>query len=280
MRLIKVGDSHRGAGFADGGWGFSERPAKANVTFTKDVAPILLQSMRRVPSRGRDRADVTAELSGSASVGKVDSGSAWSSARCRPGPPTRITASSQTTRVSLKRRSTPSSPGSMRARRKATTKIMPPTPKFAEGWTIGKPDVVLAMQEEYSIPADGTVPYLYFTIPTGFQRRQVDSGDGDQARQSRRGPSRHCVCSGAGRGRRGGAAGEAQQGRGQLGGITPNKTGVVFAPGTARLDQGGLEHRFPDALHDKRRGDKRPNQHRAGLCQGAADQNAWSPATP
>ncbi|HXU08026.1 MAG TPA: hypothetical protein VN743_03440, partial [Blastocatellia bacterium] len=40
-------------------------------------------------------------------------------------------------------------------------------------------------------------------------------------------------------GRRGNAAGEAQQGRGQLGGITPNKTGVVFAPGTARLIKAG-----------------------------------------
>src|SRR4030095_611444 len=53
--------------------------------------------------------------------------------------------------------------------RKGEDKDMPPTPKFVEGWTIGKPDVVLAMQEEYSIPADGTVPYLYFTIPTNFK---------------------------------------------------------------------------------------------------------------
>jgi hypothetical protein len=43
-----------------------------------------------------------------------------------------------------------------------------------------------------------------------------------------------------GNGRRGAAAaGEAQQGRGQLGGITPNKTGIVFKPGTARLIKAG-----------------------------------------
>src|SRR5712692_9453686 len=52
---------------------------------------------------------------------------------------------------------------------KGDDKDMPARPKFVEGWTIGKPDVVLIMQEEYSVPADGTVPYLYFTIPTGFK---------------------------------------------------------------------------------------------------------------
>jgi mono/diheme cytochrome c family protein len=44
----------------------------------------------------------------------------------------------------------------------------PPPPKFVEGWGIGKPDVVLSMLEEYPVPADGVVPYKYFTIPTSF----------------------------------------------------------------------------------------------------------------
>jgi hypothetical protein len=45
---------------------------------------------------------------------------------------------------------------------------LPPTPKFADGWAIGKPDVVLEMQEDYKIPADGTIEYEYFYIPTNF----------------------------------------------------------------------------------------------------------------
>ena len=45
---------------------------------------------------------------------------------------------------------------------------MPKMPALAEGWTIGKPDVVIEMPEEYTVPADGTVPYLYFTMPTNF----------------------------------------------------------------------------------------------------------------
>lgn len=40
---------------------------------------------------------------------------------------------------------------------------------FAEGWRIGTPDVVFELPKEVSIPADGTVPYQYFTTETNFQ---------------------------------------------------------------------------------------------------------------
>ncbi|MFN0084740.1 MAG: c-type cytochrome [Blastocatellia bacterium] len=43
-----------------------------------------------------------------------------------------------------------------------------PNPTFAEGWQIGKPDVVLPMTVEYDIPAEGTIPYKYFAVPTHF----------------------------------------------------------------------------------------------------------------
>src|SRR5713226_3747947 len=35
-------------------------------------------------------------------------------------------------------------------------KDMPANPTFVDGWTIGKPDVVLSMTDEYSIPTEGT----------------------------------------------------------------------------------------------------------------------------
>ncbi|HEX8183895.1 MAG TPA: cytochrome c [Blastocatellia bacterium] len=47
-------------------------------------------------------------------------------------------------------------------------KDMPPNPKFTEGWQIGKPDIVLSMAEEYSVPAEGVIPYKYFAVPTNF----------------------------------------------------------------------------------------------------------------
>jgi len=45
---------------------------------------------------------------------------------------------------------------------------LPPAPRYADGWRIGQPDVVLQMQEDYPIPAKGEVPYLYFEVPANF----------------------------------------------------------------------------------------------------------------
>ena len=47
-------------------------------------------------------------------------------------------------------------------------KDLPQAPKFTEGWEIGKPDVVLTMAKPYAVPANGTIAYQYFTIPTNF----------------------------------------------------------------------------------------------------------------
>ena len=37
-------------------------------------------------------------------------------------------------------------------------KDLPPLPQFVDGWTIGKPDAVYTMDEEFVIPAAGTIP--------------------------------------------------------------------------------------------------------------------------
>jgi hypothetical protein len=41
-------------------------------------------------------------------------------------------------------------------------------PVFAQGWRIGTPDAVFEMQEDYPVPARGTVEYEHFYIPTNF----------------------------------------------------------------------------------------------------------------
>ena len=51
---------------------------------------------------------------------------------------------------------------------KGDPKDMPPVPAYAEGWQLGKPDAVFEMPEAYKLPADGTVEYEYFYIPTNF----------------------------------------------------------------------------------------------------------------
>ncbi len=47
-------------------------------------------------------------------------------------------------------------------------KDLPPAPKFTEGWNIPKPDVVLVMDEDYTLDASGPDEYQYFEIPTNF----------------------------------------------------------------------------------------------------------------
>ena len=46
---------------------------------------------------------------------------------------------------------------------------MPTMPTYADGWALGKPDAVFEMLEPYKLPADGTVEYEYFYIPTDFK---------------------------------------------------------------------------------------------------------------
>lgn len=45
---------------------------------------------------------------------------------------------------------------------------LPPVPAFPDGWTVGTPDVVLEMEEAYKLPAEGTIQYEYFYLPTNF----------------------------------------------------------------------------------------------------------------
>jgi hypothetical protein len=120
---------------------------------------------------------------------------------------------------------------------KGDDKDLPAAPKFTAGWTIGQPDVVLEMQEEYSIPAEGTIPYLYFTIPTNFTEDKWIQAM--EIRPGNRTVVHHVIAFTQDAGTRATGEGEANRGRGQLGGITPNKTGVVFSPGTARLIKKG-----------------------------------------
>jgi hypothetical protein len=52
--------------------------------------------------------------------------------------------------------------------RQGDPKAMPAAPAFVEGWQIGKPDIIFEMAEDYKVPADGTIQYEYFYIPTNF----------------------------------------------------------------------------------------------------------------
>jgi Copper type II ascorbate-dependent monooxygenase, C-terminal domain len=45
---------------------------------------------------------------------------------------------------------------------------LPPAPKFVEGWSIGQPDLILKMPEEFTLDANGPDEYQHFVIDPGF----------------------------------------------------------------------------------------------------------------
>ena len=45
---------------------------------------------------------------------------------------------------------------------------LPAQPVYPDGWTVGKPDAVFALAEDYPVPANGTIDYKYFEVPTNF----------------------------------------------------------------------------------------------------------------
>ena len=124
---------------------------------------------------------------------------------------------------------------------------LPTVPEFVDGWSIGEPDLVFTMLEPFDVPADGTIPYLYFTVPTNLtediwisanefkpgDRRVVHhvianvvEGDGrppDPSPKLRRDRERNRVP---------GAS---------VGSFVPNRTGRVFKPGTASQIPAGAE---------------------------------------
>ncbi|MBI4586900.1 MAG: thiol-disulfide isomerase [Planctomycetes bacterium] len=45
---------------------------------------------------------------------------------------------------------------------------LPPPQNWTDGWQIGEPDAVFELPEAVTVPASGTIPYKYFTVPTNF----------------------------------------------------------------------------------------------------------------
>jgi hypothetical protein len=117
---------------------------------------------------------------------------------------------------------------------KGDLKDMPKLPEFVEGWTIGKPDMIFSMAEDYTIAATGAIEYQYIRIPVNlpedrwFKAIEIKPGARAQVHhviaftQPTDEPTRP-----------GGALGPTN-----IGGVTPNKPGVVFDPGVARLLRG------------------------------------------
>jgi hypothetical protein len=120
---------------------------------------------------------------------------------------------------------------------KGDPKDLPPAPQFEEGWSIGKPDVVFSMGEDFQIPATGEIPYKYFKVPTSLtEDRWIQA---IEIRPEARAHVHHVLVYTQPTGQPlnpGGALGPTN-----IGGVTPNKPGLVFDPGVARRLRGNSD---------------------------------------
>jgi hypothetical protein len=147
-------------------------------------------------------------------------------------------------------------------------KDLPALPKYVDGWSLGQPDVVLAMAADYKVPADGFVEYEYFEIPTNFTEdkwvQAIEVRPGARAvvhhvivtarpPQPERRPAGFRFRAGMDipRGQTGSGENNAAGGRGQslfpapartgsfIGGFAPGTSAMKFEPGSALLIRAG-----------------------------------------
>jgi mono/diheme cytochrome c family protein len=114
---------------------------------------------------------------------------------------------------------------------------LPKVPQFADGWTIGKPDAVFTMEEDFQIAAEGAIPYQYLRVPT-----HLTEDKWIQAIEIRPGASaqvHHVIAFTQPAGQpisQGGVLGPTN-----IGGTTPNKPGIRYPDGVARMIRGNSD---------------------------------------
>lgn len=120
-------------------------------------------------------------------------------------------------------------------------KDLPPAPKLASGWQIGEPDMTFQMPAEFTVPAEGSVPYQYFSVPTNFKEDKFI-----QALEARAGDLsvvHHIVMYV----REPGEQGRRTRGQqfniadGILGALSPGQTPFIAKPGQAKLIKAGSQ---------------------------------------
>jgi hypothetical protein len=114
---------------------------------------------------------------------------------------------------------------------KGDDKDMPAVPSFTDGWTIGQPDAVFEMKEAYQIPATGVIEYQYIRIPMNIPEAKWLAAI--EIKPQARAHVHHVLAYTQPAGTPINEAGAL--GPGNIGGVTPNKPGVVFDPGVGRM---------------------------------------------
>ena len=160
----------------------SGRPAATGPTFSKDVAPILYKNCTNCHRPGevapmslltfKDARPWAKSISTRVGAGAMPPWHADPAHREFLND-RRLSAADRTTVVAWANAGAP----------EGNPADLPPTPTYSTDWLLGQPDAVFGMQEDYPIPASGTVAYQYFEVPTNLtedkwiQAMEVRAGD-------------------------------------------------------------------------------------------------------
>jgi hypothetical protein len=115
---------------------------------------------------------------------------------------------------------------------------LPPSRTYADGWVIGKPDVIFELPEEQTVPAKGVVDYQYFVSPTNFKEDVWIQAA--EARPGNRAVVHHIIVSfrdPKSKTRQGGRG----FGDGFIVGTAPGDMPMILRPGVARRIPAGAE---------------------------------------
>lgn len=134
-----------------------------------------------------------------------------------------------------------------------------PAPRaFADGWTIGRPDVVFEIPAANPVPAQGTMPYVNVSVPTAFTEdvwvQAAEARPGDP------GVVHHIIVFVDEPGKR---RGRGVAGLGHLCGYAPGDMPSVYPPGTAKRIAAGSTLRFQ--LHYTPNGVATTDRSKVGL---------------
>jgi len=136
---------------------------------------------------------------------------------------------------------------------------LPAMPKFASGWQIGEPDLVIQMPTEFTVPAEGAVAYQYFRVPSNFKEdRYIQAME---ARAGNLSVVHHIVIYVREPGYK--QSKKLDLGEGLLGALSPGQTPFMAQPGTAKLIKAGSEIIFQ--LHYTPNGKEAKDRSYVGL---------------
>jgi hypothetical protein len=116
---------------------------------------------------------------------------------------------------------------------------MPAEKTYAEGWTIGKPDIVFQLPKAQSVPASGTVDYQYFITPTNFKEDVWITAA--EARPGNRNVVHHIIVSYRDPKNKERAGGRGGLGEGFIVGTAPGDMPLILPPGVARRIPAGAD---------------------------------------